>query len=421
MDKVLNKYFTLLSCKKFYTRHIKVSWYFFTFLLTSAFFFISLFVVQRYLSKDQDIIALANQQYVEEVSISRGSTLSSLLKDYNLPPIEVDMILNAAKPHFNLANLKMGSTLQLKLKQNGAQNRIFKGMSLKLSNEQTLQIDKVDNAQYSASLITIPFTKSIVLLKGVISDSIVASAIKEGVPIKNIMEVIGAYSYKVDFQREVKSGDSFKLLVEKFVSSDGKTTYFGKTLFSALNLSGKAFNIYKYQATDGSESFFDDNYMSIRGALIKTPIMAARISSRFGMREHPILGFSQVHKGVDFAAPMGTPVYAAGKGKVFFMGVKGAYGKYIRIAHANNMHTAYAHLKNFAKNLSHGADVAQGQVIGYVGATGRATGPHLHYEVLVNNQHINPLSIKSTPDKILAGKDREEFRKVREQMDSLIS
>ena len=234
------------------------------------------------------------------------------------------------------------------------------------------------------------------------------------------MDLVNIYSHQVDFQRQVKPGDNLNLIVEKYITEDGQFSHYGKVVFASLNLSGKNYNIYRY-AHDGSDNmqYFSEDGKSVKRNLLRTPIGVARISSHFGNRKHPILGYTKMHKGVDFFAPKGTPIYAAGNGVITDLGWRSGFGNYVQIRHSSTLATAYGHANAFAKGLTRGSTVKQGQIIAYVGQTGRATGPHLHYEVKINGKQVNPLSIKTSPGIELSGKKLQDFSTFKKKIGKL--
>jgi murein DD-endopeptidase MepM/ murein hydrolase activator NlpD len=227
-----------------------------------------------------------------------------------------------------------------------------------------------------------------------------------------MIQMIRAFSYDVDFQRDVHPGDGFTVMYEREFTEDGAPAREGEVVFASLSLSGKEMALYRYTTRDGETDYFNRRGESVRKALLRTPVDGARISSTFGMRRHPILGYSKMHKGVDFAAPTGTPIYAAGNGTIEEAGPKGAYGNYIRVRHNREIATAYAHLSRISKDVRRGAKVRQGDVIGFVGTTGRSTGPHLHYEVLRNGRQANPMSVDLPTGIVLAGRDLTAFKEM---------
>ena len=360
---------------------------------------------------------IPEEYYVDDITISEGDTLSKILTPYKVPAQDIHKIAEVTKPKLDIANLRVGQTLQVKYRETEYAEKIAVSLQADIDNRNKIEIYK-DNDGYKVNDIIVNYIRDIIKVDGKIQGNIMNAALKAGVPLKNLLELINTYSYQIDFQREIREGDKFTILFEKFSSEDNKSVYFGKTLFSSLDLRGNKYNMYRFKLADGTEDFFDENYSSVKRSLIKTPVMAARITSKFGLRKHPISGFTKMHQGVDFAAPAGTPIYAAGSGTVAEIGRKGSYGKYIKIRHGNDIHTAYGHARSFAKGLIRGAKVKQGQVIAYVGTTGHATGPHLHYEVIVKGKKINPLNLKLTPVIKLSGEDKINFAKYKETIDT---
>ena len=252
-----------------------------------------------------------------------------------------------------------------------------------------------------------------------IEDSLYLAAERAGLPARVIIALIHLYSFDVDFQRDIQPGDTFELFYETFHSDDGGFARSGEILYASLRTGGTTLPLYRFEMNDGEIDYFNDKGHSVRKALMKTPIDGARLSSRFGRRKHPILGYTRMHKGIDFAAPTGTPVMAAGSGTVKFAGRKGGYGKYINIRHNSDYSTAYAHLSGYARGIRSGKRVRQGQIIGYVGSTGRSTGPHLHYEILRNGRQINPLGLKLPTGKKLKGEELAAFETERDRLAGL--
>ncbi len=249
--------------------------------------------------------------------------------------------------------------------------------------------------------------------EGVIESSLYVAGRKAGIPNRVLAELIRAYSWDVDFQRDIRSGDGFEVMYERVFDATGKQVFSGPIAFAALTLSGKRHAIYLHTTADGTRDYFDAKGRSARKALMRTPIDGARLSSGFGRRKHPVLGYNKLHRGVDFAAPKGTPIYAAGNGIIVQAGRNGAYGKYVRIRHTARSATAYEHLSGFARGLAKGKRVTQGQIIGYVGTTGRSTGPHLHYEILAGGVRTNPMKVRMPSGKKLKGAELARFQATR--------
>lgn len=245
---------------------------------------------------------------------------------------------------------------------------------------------------------------------GTIKSSLFESAIAQGVPPQVLAEMIRAFSYDVDFQRDLQPGDAFEVMYQRTLDSQGNLVHAGDIAFAELVLSGKHLPIYRFADGSGVADFYNAKGESVRKALLRTPVDGARITSGYGMRLHPILGYTTMHKGVDFGAPTGTKIMAAGDGAVMAAGFRGNYGIYLKVKHNTTYSTAYAHMSAIASGIHIGSHVRQGQVIGYVGATGLATGPHLYYEVLVNDHQVNPLGVRFRSGSVLAGRDLQRFK-----------
>ena len=262
-------------------------------------------------------------------------------------------------------------------------------------------------------------TPKVSLESGEITSSLYVTAVQSGLSDSMINEVIRAYSYDVDFERDIQPGDHFEAMFEKPVTADGDIAGSGKLLYTNLTTRGKEMKLYPFEDQSGHIRFYNEKGISVIKQLLRTPLDVVRITSGFGMRRHPILGYSRMHRGTDFAAPIGTPILAAGDGVVERAGPFSSFGNYVRIRHANGYETAYAHMSRFARGLRAGQRVHQGQVIGYVGTTGRSTGPHLHYEVSLRGQQVNPMSLRVANGRNLEGRALELFTIERERINTL--
>ncbi|HET7084404.1 MAG TPA: peptidoglycan DD-metalloendopeptidase family protein [Rhizomicrobium sp.] len=257
---------------------------------------------------------------------------------------------------------------------------------------------------------------------GTIDSSLYLAAMQAGIPADVVVDLIHMFSYKVDFQRDLHPGDKFEVYYDYYYTPDGQPAKYGAISYAMMTLGGKQIPMYRFQASpDEPAEYFDAKGESAKGTLMKTPVDGARISSGFGSRFHPILGYTRMHKGVDFAVPTGTPVMAAGAGTIKFMGRASGYGNFVKILHGNGYSTDYGHLSRFAPGMRVGARVRQGQVFAYSGMTGMATGPHLHYEILVNNIQVNPLTVKMAQGRMLAGKLLKTFQDKRQEIESMIA
>lgn len=257
---------------------------------------------------------------------------------------------------------------------------------------------------------------------GTIDGSFYASAMRAGIPDRTVGEMIKMFSYKVDFQRDVHAGDSFEVFYDYYYTPEGQPAREGNISYATMRLGGEIITLYRYvSGPNDPPEYFDSKGESVKGMLMKTPVDGARITSGFGMRFHPVLGFSRMHKGVDFGVPIGTPVMAAGTGTVAFIGWSNGYGRFLKINHGNGFGTGYGHLSRFAPGLHVGSKVRQAQIVAYSGNTGMSTGPHLHYETLVNNEQVNPLKLKMAQGRKLAGKELRAFQAERLHIDDKLA
>jgi murein DD-endopeptidase MepM/ murein hydrolase activator NlpD len=245
----------------------------------------------------------------------------------------------------------------------------------------------------------------------VISNSLYADGINNNIPNQILIKLIQLFSFDLDFQRDIQKDTKVSISYEKIFVKNKSDYALGEIEYAKIIIKNNTLEYFKFLTDDGFIDYFNRQGKNVKKSILKTPIDGARISSSFGMRKHPISGFNKMHKGVDFAAPIGTPVYAGGNGVIEMVGVNGGYGKYIRIRHNNEYKTAYAHLNSYRKGISKGVRVNQGEVIGYVGSTGRSTGPHLHYEIIYQNKKVNPLKLKLPSGKILKSDELARFEK----------
>jgi len=286
--------------------------------------------------------------------------------------------------------------------------------------EKILLTRNIDTDKFDKKKIITKLNKKIIFKEGKISQSLYKTAIDLNVQPNIIIEFARIYGFQVDFQRDIRKNDNFQIMYEVFEDDNGKVFETGNIIFADLKLSGVNNSLY-YFDKKGNEGHYDQNGKSVEKALMKTPINGARLSSAFGMRKHPIDGYNKMHRGTDFAAPMGTPIMASGSGVVTRARWCGGGGNCVKIKHNSTYETIYAHMKNFARGIKEGVRVKQGQIIGYVGSTGKSTGPHLHYEVIENGKKINSQKLKLPSGKILKSKNRELFEVTRIKLDVLKS
>ena len=357
--------------------------------------------------------------------VGRGDTLAGMLTGAGVSAADAEGAISALSKHFNPRRIKRGQTVAVLFtppamgspEANRPEPGKFRGLVVEPGYDTAIRVEKTAEGSFSVAKIQKTLTQAPARAEGVIRTSLYVAGRQAGIPRRVLAELIRAYSWDVDFQRDIRAGDRFEVMYERFFDGQGRLVYSGPILFAALTLSGKRHPIYLHATKDGDGDYFDDKGQSARKALMRTPIDGARLSSGFGRRRHPILGYTKLHRGVDFAAPRGTPIYAAGNGVVVRSGRNGAYGKYVRIRHNSRYSTAYAHMRAINRSARRGKRVKQGQIIGYVGSTGRSTGPHLHYEILAGGVRTNPMKIKMPSGRKLKGEALEDFQVARAIID----
>lgn len=344
-----------------------------------------------------------------ELTVGRGDTLMSLLTDAQVPEQEAVEAIKALSAHYNPRNLRIGQSIRVAF-EGGEESPIFTGLYLEPSPALAIAVER-DDAAFSATKLDLPLDRMVSAASIKIDTSLFGAGRAAGMPAEVMAQIVKLYAYDIDFQRDIQPGDRVDVLYEQAAAADGSAVGAPTLLYVALTSGGKTRPLYRHAFDDGEIDYFDLNGQSVRKALLRTPIDGARISSGFGMRRHPILGYSKMHKGVDFAAPRGTPVFAAGDGTIERANWFGAYGNYVKVKHTGDFATAYGHLSRFADGIRPGKRVRQGQVIGYVGSTGRSTGPHLHYEVIRAGAQVNPASIKMPSGRTLGGAELTAFKR----------
>ncbi len=357
---------------------------------------------------------------LKKLAVAPGDTLMALLTDAGADPGESQAAISALADKFNPRKLKVGQEITLTFERNDADSyRLFE-LSLSPSIEREVSVVRSDASDGFTAQETIrEFNIDHARVAGEIDDSLYNAGIAAGLSNSLLSDFIKIFSYDVDFQREIQQGDRFEVFFERHYDDQGNTVKTGRIAAASMTLSGRELRYYLYTPSDGGEAdYFTPAGQSVRKALLRTPIDGARLTSKFGMRRHPILGYGLMHKGSDFGAATGTPIQAAGDGIVEVAGWHGGYGKYVRIKHANGYATAYAHMSRI--NVNRGQRVRQGQVIGNVGTTGRSTGPHLHYEVLVNGKQVNPAGVRFPSGRKLTGKEYARFREAIDRIDGEI-
>ena len=351
--------------------------------------------------------------------ISSGETFDKILNNYSIPNEEINQIKKKLNSDYDINNLK--PNLEIKITIDQSNNKKITSFLFPVSRTEKIQLTRnLDSNLFEKKIIITNLNKKIIFKEGKITQSLYKTAIDLKVQPNVIIEFARIYGFQVDFQRDIRKNDNFQIMYEVFEDDDGKIFETGNIIFADLKLSGKNNALYYFEKK-GSEGHYDENGKSVEKALMKTPINGARLSSAFGMRKHPIDGFNKMHRGTDFAAPMGTPIMASGSGLITRARWCGGGGNCIKIKHNSTYETIYAHMKNFARGIKEGIRVKQGQIIGYVGSTGKSTGPHLHYEVVVNGKKVNSQKLKLPSGKTLKGKERKIFEVEKIKLDVLKS
>ena len=360
-----------------------------------------------------------NSPYKEvEYIIQNNDSIEKILNKMKISPTEIKTISEKLKQK-KLANIYAGKKLTLVLKKFDDETNTVVNLLYPVNNTLNIEIRKSQDSFIVKENILKLYKKEVVI-KSEIKNNLYSSAMNEGLEPNIIIEFARIFGFEVDFQRDIRKGDWFEILYERFVDDNNKVQDTGKIIYASMFVNGSEINLYSFN--DNKEfGFYDIKGKSIVKSLMKTPINGARLSSRFGMRKHPILGYNKMHRGTDFAAPSGTPIMASGAGTVTRARWCGGGGNCVKIRHNSTYETIYAHMKSFAKGIKEGRKVKQGQIIGYVGSTGMSTGPHLHYEVVVNGKKVNSQKLKLPSGKILKGKVREKFELARIKIDLKLS
>ncbi len=356
------------------------------------------------------VVAAAPEQFTRQTDLGKGRTFSRMLLDSDVAPEQAMAATAALGKVYDTRKLKAGQEFTLSIVRTGKDENLV-GLTFSPEPTQEVSVTREESGAYVAQVKNTPLERRRVAVKSEIRGSLYSAGERAGVPQSIMAALIRAYSHEIDFQRDIKQGDSFEILYDQPTAKDGTAIGQGVIIYAALVIGGKPRPLYRVTFGDGAVDYFNEKGQSVRRSLLRTPVEGARMTSRFGMRIHPLLGYSKMHQGVDFGAPTGTPIYAAGSGVIEEAFFNGSYGRFILLRHNGSVQTAYAHMSRFAKGVYTGARVNQGDVIGYVGSSGRSTGPHLHFEVRVNRQQVNPLSVSMPVGRVLKGKTLEQFKR----------
>ena len=409
-------------------------------LISSIFFFIIIILISSYLNHKKNLGDRKYKNFIDNIyfqktlnkiinnleprykiynhKIKIGETFDKILSDYSIDKEEVKILKESLLKKININKLNTNQKIQITLDQT---NNKIKEFIFKISNTEKIYLSRNDeNTKFNQEILTIKLDKKIIYNENIILQSLYRASTNQNIPPNIIIEFARIYGFQIDFQRDIQKEDKFQIMYEVFVDKNEKVIETGEILYANLKLNGRDNPLYFFDEED-YEGHYDKNGKSVKKALMKTPINGARLSSSFGMRKHPIDGFNKMHRGTDFAAPKGTPIMASGNGIIKKVGWCGGGGNCIKIRHNSTYETVYAHMSKFARGIKNGVRVKQGQTIGYVGSTGKSTGPHLHYEVIVNGKKVNSQKLKLPSGKILKGNKRELFETNKIRLDVLKS
>jgi len=356
--------------------------------------------------------------FLEYYELEEGDTFISTLKKTNLNNIEIDQLIIAVKDVMEINRLRIGTRIEI-ISDLIKEKRSVKEIIIYPDNEEKISVLRIDD-KFTVRKDTKTLYSELVFHEIEIDKNIYSSLKNINVPDNIIMSFVQLFSFDIDFQRDIRNKNKINILFEQFNDKDGELIKTGSIFFAEIILSKDSYELYKFEDNNYIEYFNSDGNSATK-ALMKTPINGARLSSAYGMRKHPILGYNKKHMGVDFAAPTGTPIMAAGTGHIEYVGTNGGAGKHIRIKHLNGYKTSYSHLSGYASGMQKNVRVKQGQTIGYVGSTGVSTGPHLHYEVIFNGEKINPMKMKLPSGKKLKGMNLKNFLAERDRINDEIS
>lgn len=360
---------------------------------------------------EEEVVEVDRGPYDETFAITEGDTLGSLLNRIGIPTSQAHEVITSLSTVYDPKDLKVDQEIYVIYDdRSDGEGYDLKFLRLRADIDHDVELVRTGGGLFQATKYKKELSHEYVNVEGDIKISLYADALKAGASPKMLYDMIQAFSFDVDFQRDIQPGAQFSLFYDTFKDEETGHERPGELLYAKLLLEGNPIEIYRFQPPGEVPAYYTAEGEAVRKDLLKTPIDGARVNSGFGNRKHPILGYTKMHKGVDFAAPKGTPIMAAGNGVVERCGPYSSYGNYVCIRHNGSTKTAYAHLSRYAKGVSQGTKVRQGQVIGYVGATGRATGPHLHFELIQNGKHVNPQKITQLPKTKLTGKSLDAFK-----------
>jgi len=353
--------------------------------------------------------------------VKKGDTIQKILNSYKIPDNQIQEIINQYKKYDKPKQLSAGGKIDIIIERGfkKSSNSILK-FSIPITKSTTIEITKDELGQISSKKIITKLFKKKTYAENIILNNLYSAATEAKIYPDTIIEFARIFGFEIDFQRDIRKNDYFKIVYDKFFDEYGEFVKSGPIIYAHMSVNGREITLYKF-GSDKNYGYFDINAKSVEKALMKTPINGARLSSPFGNRKHPILGYNKKHNGTDFAARSGTPIMASGSGTVTAAKWCGGGGNCVKIKHNSTYETVYAHMKNFAKGIRSGKKVRQGDIIGYVGSTGMSTGPHLHYEVIVNGKKVNSQKLKLPSGKVLKDNERQKFEIFRIKTDVLVA
>ena len=349
--------------------------------------------------------------------IENNDTIEKVLKKYKISNSDINNIATEIKKR-KLSSIFAGTEIKIVIKKENEENKIV-SLFYPINEITNIEIKREKN-QFSVNKTILELNKKEIVLSNTIKNNLYSSMVEVGVEPNIIIEFANIFGFEVDFQRDIRVGDKFEVHYERFVDENGIVKNTGKIIYASMFVNNKELSLYNFKFKN-KEGYYDVDGKSVIKTLMKTPINGARLSSSFGMRKHPILGFNKLHQGTDFAAPRGTPIMASGSGVITRAQKYKGYGNYVSIRHNSTYVTAYGHMSKFGRGIRKGVRVTQGQTIGYVGSTGMSTGPHLHYEVISNGKRINSQRLKLPTGKVLNNEARNRFEIERIKIDVKIA
>jgi len=364
----------------------------------------------------------ATGPYKTAVRLETGDTVSSVLHDFGFARSEVAKAIAALASHIRMRRLPVGQalTLEVEAPDDPQSPPVLQALTIRPEARRQITLERGEEGTYGVKEKIFATMSKLQRAAGAVTGSLIASAASAGVSRAALAEMLRAFSWDVNFQHDIKAGDHFAVLIDRSWTEDGRPVDAGRLLWARLTTGAgrQTYSVYRFKPSSGREFFYNDKGESVVKALLRTPLNLSRVSSTFGMRRHPLLGFTRMHTGVDFAAPPGTPILAAGDGQVVEAGPNGGYGNWVKISHGGGLATGYAHMTRIARGIRRSVHVHQGQVIGFVGSTGLSTGPHLHFELHRNGKPVNPLTVARTALRArLVGKDLARFKETVARVD----